>query len=275
MSRFLRAAEVPALVPCLKPAATYEIDHWWPMYGKATVAELDEIDFARDALSRISIIAADLGARKKSCVAGCLAAKLWIARKSLDSSDAKSAEQVNSLTSLTWPEPSDPQHPILRSVLRQDWYRSSQEAENRVRDGVLEFANESSLVREGYFKKLDQFSKRAMVVADQASKTRTKTAVPDADDYPPHVNSSLYSVIQAHSLCTCTPGHGHVQARHHRRRRLTSETVKVDGCVAFDMLLSASPTAWDYWQDVQMRVSMCVIVLGAMFFGTTISPTEG
>ena len=58
-----------------------------PRFG-APDAEFDELDFAKDALSRISIVAADLAARQKSCVAGCLAAKLWIARKSVDSADA-------------------------------------------------------------------------------------------------------------------------------------------------------------------------------------------
>ena len=45
-------------------------------------------DFAKDALSRVSHIAVDLGARKKLCVAGCLAAELLIAKKALDSADA-------------------------------------------------------------------------------------------------------------------------------------------------------------------------------------------
>lgn len=49
--------------------------------------ELDEADFAREALFRVSVIAAALGARNKSCIIGCLAAKLWIANKSLESAD--------------------------------------------------------------------------------------------------------------------------------------------------------------------------------------------
>ena len=30
----------------------------------------------------------------------------------------------------------------------------------------------------------------------------------------------------------------------------------MDGCIAFDMLFSGSLTAWDHWQDLQLRVSM-------------------
>jgi hypothetical protein len=41
------------------------------------------LEFAKDAFSRVSLIAADLGASKKNCLAGCLAAQLWIAQRSL------------------------------------------------------------------------------------------------------------------------------------------------------------------------------------------------
>lgn len=49
---------------------------------------VDPLDFAKEALSRVSQIAVDLGARKKLCFAGCLAAELLIARKALDAADA-------------------------------------------------------------------------------------------------------------------------------------------------------------------------------------------
>lgn len=52
------------------------------------IAEVEETKFAIEALSKVSIIGAKLGARKKSCVVGCLAAKLWIAKRSLESADA-------------------------------------------------------------------------------------------------------------------------------------------------------------------------------------------
>ena len=45
-------------------------------------------DFAKDALSRVSQIAGNLGATKKLCVAGCLAAQLHMAKRALDSADA-------------------------------------------------------------------------------------------------------------------------------------------------------------------------------------------
>lgn len=46
------------------------------------------LEFSKQALSRVSQIAVDLGARKKLCVAGCLAAELLIAKKALDAADA-------------------------------------------------------------------------------------------------------------------------------------------------------------------------------------------
>jgi hypothetical protein len=57
-------------------------------YDALVEAEFDKLDFAKDALSRISVIAVTIGARQKSCVAGCLAAQLWIARKALDSANS-------------------------------------------------------------------------------------------------------------------------------------------------------------------------------------------
>lgn len=56
--------------------------------GANTTTELDSLDFAKEALSRVSQIAGELGARNKICFAGCLAARLLIARKALDSADA-------------------------------------------------------------------------------------------------------------------------------------------------------------------------------------------
>lgn len=62
--------------------------------GSSVQTEFDELDFAKDALSRVSIIAADVGARKKSCVAGRLAAQLWIARIALDSADSSQLSRL-------------------------------------------------------------------------------------------------------------------------------------------------------------------------------------
>ena len=143
---------------------------------------------------------------------------------------------------------------IIESLLRPSAYRIQQEAEKRARNGITAFAKGPSAVREQLFKKLDQFSKATMAVVEDDAADRVKTDMPDAEDYPPHVNSSLYSVLMAHSLCTCSSGC--TAQRHPARLRLRENIVKVDGYVGFDMVFSASPEGCDYWQDMQLRVSM-------------------
>ncbi len=54
----------------------------------------DSVEFAKTALCRVSNIAGDVGARHKSCVAGCLAAKLWIAAKALDTPDPNEQRRI-------------------------------------------------------------------------------------------------------------------------------------------------------------------------------------
>lgn len=160
---------------------------------------------------------------------------------------------------LQWPRPSELHHPILRSVLRNGTYRSVQEAEAQVQKGILAFANENSFVRDQFFKNLDQFAKRAIAKDHQEKPVGSKASVPD--DYPAHVNATLYEVLRDHSSCTCTildPTHGNsarVQ-RHPGRLKLRADMVKENGGIAFEMLLSASPRADDYWQDLQVTVVM-------------------
>lgn len=54
----------------------------------------DTLDFAKDALLRVSAIAVDVGARNKSSAAGCLGASLWITKKTLDSADLTQFPQL-------------------------------------------------------------------------------------------------------------------------------------------------------------------------------------
>lgn len=160
---------------------------------------------------------------------------------------------------LQWPRATELHHPILRSVLRNGTYRSVQEAEAQVQKGILAFASENSFVRDQFFKNLDQFAKRA-IVKDQEEKTvGSKASVPD--DYPAHVNATLYAVLRDHSSCTCTildsthGGSARTQ-RHPGRLKLRADMVKENGGIPFEMLLSASPRADDYWQDLQVTVVM-------------------
>ncbi|KAF7543160.1 hypothetical protein G7Z17_g10966 [Cylindrodendrum hubeiense] len=194
-------------------------------------------DFAKDALSRVSQIAVELGARKKLCVAGCLAAELLIARKALDSADVAQLPKLQRrvpklLKDLErWPEPPDPYNSILRSVVSV----KGNATEDRVRQGLISFSKASPYVIEQYLKKLEKFSK-SVVVTDDNDRISDKAKRGDrstVEEYPAHVNTDLYAIL-----------------------RLRDDIVKVNGHVAFDMLFSASPTGWDHWQDLQLRLPL-------------------
>jgi hypothetical protein len=79
------------------------------------------------------------------------------------------------------------------------------------------------------------------------------------DEYPIHVNESLYAALRTHSPCTCI-GPKTLAKRHLARLRLKgSYDIERGGFVQFDMLFSASPppfSPWHvvHWQDMQLRV---------------------
>lgn len=131
-----------------------------------------------------------------------------------------------------------------------------QPAEERIRKGLRNFANVSPYVREQFFKKLKRFSSKAGVMSAENDGRDTKARLDDAspDEYPPHVNTTLYSILRSHLPCTCAPNSG--KRTHLARLRLRDDILKIDGCVAFDMLFSSSPTAVGDWKDLQFRVAM-------------------
>ncbi|KFG78255.1 hypothetical protein MANI_020298 [Metarhizium anisopliae] len=167
--------------------------------------EFDELDVAKDALSRISSVAADVGARQKLPVAGCLAAKLCIAKKTLDSADAGQLLRVQRrLPKLIedlerWADPPEAKRSVLPSVVRPKSYRSFQDAEDRARIGMAAFLRGPSFIRDQYFKKLDLFSRAVMVVGFEETDETKENVARDAEEYPAHINLSLYSVLKAHS----------------------------------------------------------------------------
>ncbi|ETS74204.1 hypothetical protein PFICI_14070 [Pestalotiopsis fici W106-1] len=236
------------------------------MATEIAIAEVEEIEFAKKALSRVANIGAELGRRMRSSVAGSLGARLLVAKASLDCADAEELVRLqrripkllNDLERICgWPEPTDSGCPILHSVLHQGTDRSARRAEDRVQRGISAWAKGPLLVRQTYFQNLDQFSKRAMAIGDEQRQPKRKAKeIPAIDDYPPHINHSLYSVMLAHSVCTCIMDRGYTKSRHPARLRLRDQLVKVDGCIAFDMLLCAKPDTWEYWQDVQLRISL-------------------
>ena len=117
-------------------------------------------------------------------------------------------------------------------------------------------------------KKLERFAEKALEADEDGEAHGQKRNAADEetpDAYPTHVNSSLYAALKQHSLCTCTwkrlcnaSGASEHRGAHHARLRLNDKIVKINECVAFDMLFSASPSALDHWQELQLRVAMYV-----------------
>ncbi|KAI8269269.1 putative subtilisin [Colletotrichum sp. SAR11_239] len=224
---------------------------------------VDQLDFAKYALSLVSHIAVSIGADHKLCAAGGLAAKLYVARKNIEAADlAQSPEVQRRIPKLlrdlervcAWPEPPDPQYRLIRSLVNPKGKTSN----DQVRRGILSFVTSASPnVIDQYFKNLDRFSKQISIEDDDKGSNRTKTGSNAAtEDYPAHVNAELYAVLKSHSLCTCFAGRPRDRSRHHARLRLRDDVVKDDEQIIFDMLFSESPTVWDYWQDLQFRVSV-------------------
>ncbi|KAL0943204.1 putative subtilisin [Colletotrichum truncatum] len=235
---------------------------------------IGSFDFAKEVLSHVSQIAVDLGARKKLCFAGCLAAELLIARKALDSTDIahlpKLQRRVPKLLKdldrvCAWPDPPEPYNATFRSLIGS----KGKGIDERVRQGILNFAKSSPYVVEQYLKKLERFSQQVVLLDDVGmnSGNVNQRAKDITEEYPAHVNADLYAVLKSHSLCTCIARHGRGHPRHQARLRLRNDILKVDGQVAFDMLFSTSPTAWDHWQDLQLHVSMRKKAAKAVKFG--------
>ncbi|KAF6795401.1 putative subtilisin [Colletotrichum sojae] len=239
----------------------------------------DPLDFAKEALSRVSQIAVDLGARKKLCFAGCLAAELLIARKALEAADVsqlpKLQRRVPKLLDdlervCVWPYNPEPYNATLRSLAGS----KGKGTDERVRQGILSFSKSSPKIIEQYFQKLERFSKQVVQLPDENLRggEKAKQLAKDIKEYPAHVYANLYAVLKSHSLCTCRTGHSSGFERHQARLRLRNELSEVDGHVAFDMLFSASPASLDHWQNLQLHVSLRNKTAKAVKFGDEPDP---
>ncbi|PKK48405.1 hypothetical protein CI102_8124 [Trichoderma harzianum] len=228
------------------------------------------LDFAKDALTKAAMIAADLAARNKMCSAGCLAANLLIAKSALDAAGVHQLPKLQRrlpklLDDLeyvcSWPNRPSAHTSLLEELITSLSQRGRHgQAEQQARQGILAFCHASQDIRNQYLKKLQRFAELVMAVDDN-NKSRRKKATDEEmpDAYPTHVNSALFSVLKSHSLCTCTWNGGpgtDGKGKHHVRLRLNDKITKIDGCVAFDMLFAATPLVSDHWQELQMRVAM-------------------
>ncbi|KAK2590082.1 hypothetical protein QQS21_012243 [Conoideocrella luteorostrata] len=229
------------------------------------------LDFAKDALAKTAMIAADLAARNKVCAAGCLAANLLIAKSVLNAAGVHQLPKLQRrlpklLDDLeyvcSWPNRPSAHTSLLEELLNTSFFQrwSQKQAEEQARRGILAFCKARQDIRDQYLKKLQRFAEIVMAVDDDNESRRKKATDEETPDaYPTHVNTALYSVLKSHSLCTCTwkggPGAA-VRRGHHARLRLNDKMTKIDGCIAFDMLFAATPIVSDHWQELQMRVAM-------------------
>lgn len=157
-----------------------------------------------------------------------------------------------------WPDaPRSGRASVLQGLIRPDTYAAQQKAEAHARDGIASFASGPAFSRDQYFEKLNQFSKRA--VSHTEDRKLEKPRAGDADEYPAHVNSVLHSVLEQYSHCTCrSPMTPKISPMHSTRLLLRGKQLMLGRDACFDLLVAAAPLAWDYWQDVQLRVPMYV-----------------
>ncbi|WYZ37657.1 hypothetical protein EsH8_II_001163 [Colletotrichum jinshuiense] len=223
-----------------------------------SVDDDDDLDFAEDALDRVSKIAMELAVRKLLSDVGRLGAELLLCKIALCSARAAQSAQLQQkvpklLRDLErvcrWPEPPDPLNSTLRSIVSLGVKANV----DHVQKCLLNFTRDPPYLIDQYLRKLQKFSKLVDVVDDHNG-NRTKTSKGDgstAEEYPSHVDADLYAVLsRSHSLCTCFKDSITESKRHLARLKLRGEIVKIDGHVGFDMLFSA----WDHWQDLQLRV---------------------
>ncbi|KAL7789840.1 hypothetical protein V8C37DRAFT_385885 [Trichoderma ceciliae] len=220
-----------------------------------------DLDFVQGALRQTITIAGDLAAKDKLSVAGYLAADLFLALTAINVADASQIIRLQRrLPKLmddlervcVWPNVTDTQQSTLHSLV----YERTSQVEKLVQEGISSFARNPPLLIRQYLNKLRQFSNHAVRAQKSPdSKPPPKVKAPEVEEYPGHVNATLYSTLQKHTLCSCRADHVSSE-RHDGRLRLRGDITKENDCTTFDVLYSASPNTCDYWQDLQLIVSM-------------------
>ncbi|KAK8092843.1 hypothetical protein PG999_014430 [Apiospora kogelbergensis] len=228
----------------------------------------DLLDFAQDALGRTSMLAADIGFKERSATAGCLAAELWIAKKTIESTDdahytkieRRSLKLMRHLERICcWPNtPAYGRQSVLRNLVRPNTQRDAHQSEARAILGLTKFLHGPEFIKQEWFKQLKRFSKDSQTQTtanDRSTKQVIKIA---SNEYPREINVTLYNVLQYHSVCVCgtTQRSDWKQGRHAARLRLKADIVPLNGGFGFDMMMRSFPESRGHWQDVQLCVKM-------------------
>ncbi len=125
-----------------------------------------------------------------------------------------------------------------------------------MRQGITSFTAGPGFVKDQYFANLDRFFKRDIAAISDTDLKPTKPENEDPDEYPTHVNSTFYSVLMKYSACTCSNGTSAVVDQHAIRLRLRANHITLGRQACFDLFFASAPSAWAYWQDIQLQVPM-------------------
>ncbi|KAK8876780.1 subtilisin-like protein [Apiospora arundinis] len=239
-----------------------------PTPSDESIAPVGEepLEFAQDAFGRISMLAADIGFKERSATAGCLAAELWIAKKTIESADeAHSAKLERRSLKLMrhlericcWPNtPAHGSQSILRNLVRPNTQREAHKAEARARLGLSKFFHGPDFVKQDWFRQLERFSKDSQTRAATNDRNASQAIKKTPNEYPREINATLYNVFRYHSACVCVatqqPSRKH--GRHAARLRLRADIVSLNEGFGFDILIHSLPVINGHWQDVQLRV---------------------
>ncbi|CZR51216.1 uncharacterized protein PAC_01091 [Phialocephala subalpina] len=141
------------------------------------------------------------------------------------------------------------------------------DVEKRVRPSLTAFASASTRLVERYLSNIDSFAaskndREASPVPTEQSVPQSKKPLDPPDEYPVHVNQSLYAALHRHSTCTCS-GSASPECkpkRHLGRLRLRGKHKARDNHILFDAVFSAapSPTAMGdevRWQQLRLQVA--------------------
>ncbi|KAK8004773.1 subtilisin-like protein [Apiospora arundinis] len=226
----------------------------------------EALEFAQDALGRVSMLAADIGFKERSATAGCLAAELWIAKKAIESVDGahstklerRSLKLMRHLERICcWPNtPTHGRQSILRNIVQPNTQREAHQAEARARLGLTKFLHGPDFVKQDWFRQLGRFSKDSQTRAATNDRNAKQTIKMTPNEYPREINATLYNVLRYHSACVCAAAQkpNRKQSRHAARLRLKPDIVSSNEGFGFDILIHSLPIMNGDWQDVQLRV---------------------
>lgn len=141
-------------------------------------------------------------------------------------------------------------------------------AKKRVQLGLAMFASAHPKTVDSYYSNLQRFTASRREGGEEVSDApqqavgRPKKPLEMPEEYPAHVNQSLYAALHLHSSCTCsdTDDLNRHSKQHWRRLRLKGRFQCLDDHILFDTHFSAGPSTIApndkvRWQQLRLHVS--------------------